>query len=61
MIVFKSNEEVLSDILNFALSHIIIVVEIIVIVWDVVDDVGSVSTLAVLSCITITLWLTIIS
>jgi len=32
MIVFKSNEEVLSDILNFALSHIIIVVEIIVIV-----------------------------
>lgn len=54
MIVLNCNVEVLSNVFNFAVCHIIILVEIIVIVRDVVDDVGSITALTVaLGCITL--------
>lgn len=45
MIVLNSNVEVLSNVLDFTVCHIIILVVIIVIVGDIVDDIGSVTSL----------------
>lgn len=57
--MLKCNIEILSDILNFACCHIIVGVVIIIIVRDVVDDVGCVATLTVvLSIVTLSLMLT---
>ena len=60
--MLEGNIEVLSDILNFAGCHIIIVIEIVVIVGDIVDDIGCVTGLTVvLSGITVTFLFNIIS
>lgn len=60
MIVFDGDVEVLSNVLDFAVGHIVIFVVIIVIVGDIVDDVGGVTSLAVFGFITLTFWLTFV-
>jgi hypothetical protein len=60
--VLDGNKEVLSNIFDFAVSHIIIFIVIIVIVRDVVDDIGSIASLTgVLGTIALTLWLTLLA
>ena len=60
--MLNGNVEVLSNILDFTVSHIIVLVVIIVIVRDIVDDIRGVASLTVvLGAITLAFWLTVIT
>jgi len=48
VVVFEGNIKVLSNVLNFTVCDIIVLVVIIVIVRDVVNDVGRVTSLTVI-------------
>lgn len=61
MIVLNGNVEVLSNVLDFTVCHIIILIVIVVIVRDVVYDVSCVARLTVLSSVAVTLWFTFIT
>jgi hypothetical protein len=58
MVVLEGDVEVLSNVLHFACSYIIILVEIIIIIGDVVNDIGCVASLTVAL---LGFWLTLIS
>lgn len=45
VVVLKSYEEVLSNILNGAICNIVVFIVVIIIVWDIIDDVGCVTIL----------------